>query len=112
MPDLIKQVCKLIMLIEINKLCTTPYHPEANGLAENFNRVLKKKLRAMRKKNHQTWKNLSMHPLRLQRSSKRDNRFFPLLNCYAKDILRDHLLLLKGNGKNQLKMTILYLVIF
>jgi transposase InsO family protein len=37
MSDLIKQVCKLL---KINKLCTTPYHPEANGLVENFNGVL------------------------------------------------------------------------
>jgi transposase InsO family protein len=42
MSDLIKQVCKLL---KINKLCTTPYHPEANGLVENFNGVLKKMLK-------------------------------------------------------------------
>jgi transposase InsO family protein len=47
MLDLIKQVCKLL---KINKLCTTPYHPEANGLVENFNGVLKKMLKSYAQK--------------------------------------------------------------
>lgn len=76
MSDLTKQVCKLF---KINKLCTTPYHPEASGLVENCNGVLKKMLKSYAQKEPSTIKLgqiYSVHPLRLQRSSKRDNRFF------------------------------------
>lgn len=52
MSDLIKQVCKLL---KINKLCTTPYHPEANGLVENFNGVLKKMLKIYAQKEPSNW---------------------------------------------------------
>ena len=52
MSDLIKQVCKLL---KINKLCTTPYHPEANGLVENFNGVLKKMLKSYAQKEPSNW---------------------------------------------------------
>ena len=55
MSDLIKQVCKLL---KINKLCTTPYHPEANGLVENFNGVLKKMLKSYAQKEPSNWDNL------------------------------------------------------
>ena len=107
-PDLIKQVCKLI---KINKLCTTPYHPEANGLVENLNGVLKKMPRAMRKKNHQTWKKSHASSSLTEKFQARQPVFL-LLNYSLRDILRDHLLFLIGNGKNQLKMSILCLVIF
>ena len=92
-------VCKLL---KKNKLWTKPYHPEANGQVENFNGVLKKMQRAMRKKNHQTWKNLSHASSSLTEKFQARQPVFLLLNYSVRDILRDHLLFLNGNGKNQL----------
>lgn len=43
MSDLMTELCRLL---QIKKLSTTPYHPMANGLVENFNGVLKKMLKA------------------------------------------------------------------
>ena len=52
MSDLMKQVCKLL---SIHKMCTTPYHPEANGLVENFNGTLKKMLKSYAQKQPSNW---------------------------------------------------------
>ena len=52
MSDLMKQVCKLLT---VNKICTTPYHPAANGLVENFNGVLKKMLKSYAQKQPSNW---------------------------------------------------------
>lgn len=41
MSSLITELCKLVC---IRKLNTTPYHPQANGLAERFNGTLKRML--------------------------------------------------------------------
>jgi hypothetical protein len=84
--------------------------PSRSKRSSEFNGVLKKMLRAMRKKNHQTWKNLSHASSSLTEKFQARQPVFLLLNYYATDILRDHLLFLKGNEKNQLEMT-MYLVI-
>ena len=34
---IIKEVTRLL---QINKICTTPYHPQSDGLVERFNRIL------------------------------------------------------------------------
>jgi len=99
MPDLIKQVCKLI---KINKLCTTPYHPEAKGLVENFNAVLKKMPRTMRKKNHQTWKNLSHASSSLTEKFQAKQPVFLLLNYYARHI-NGPLAILKGEWEEPIE---------
>jgi hypothetical protein len=48
-----------IFLLLVNgkghKLCTTPYHPEANGLVENFKGVLKKMLKSYAQKEQSNW---------------------------------------------------------
>ena len=56
------------------------------------------------------WKNLSHASSSLTEKFQARQPVFLLLNYYATDILRDHLLFLKGNEKNQLEMT-MYLVI-
>ena len=43
MSELISELCRLL---KIRRLSTTPYHPMANGLLENFNGVLKMMLKA------------------------------------------------------------------
>lgn len=52
MSDLMTQVCKLL---KIHKLCTTPYHPSAKGLVENFNGTLKKMLKSYAQKQPTNW---------------------------------------------------------
>ena len=46
MSSLMEQMCKLL---QIRKMNTTPYHPQANGLVENFNGTLKKMLKCYAK---------------------------------------------------------------
>ncbi|XP_062594005.1 uncharacterized protein LOC134255486 [Saccostrea cucullata] len=43
MSTLMTELCKLL---QVRKLTTTPYHPQANGLVEKFNGTLKKMLKA------------------------------------------------------------------
>ncbi|CAC5401482.1 unnamed protein product [Mytilus coruscus] len=52
MSDLMVQVYKLL---SVHKMCTTPYHPAANGLVENFNGTLKKMLKSYARKYPNTW---------------------------------------------------------
>lgn len=53
--DLFKQVCELL---DVNKLQTTAYHPECDGLSERFNRTLKEMLRCFINDNHSNWDEL------------------------------------------------------
>ena len=45
-------MCKLL---QIRKMNTTPYHPQANGLVENFNGTLKKMLKCYAKDEPEEW---------------------------------------------------------
>ena len=49
---------ELYKLVQINKLCTSPYHPETNGQCEHFNATLINMLETLpthAKKNWQEW---------------------------------------------------------
>jgi hypothetical protein len=98
MSDLIKQVSKLL---KIHKLCTTPYHPHAKSLVEDFNGVLKEMLKSYAQKEPTNRKKLIPQPSLLTEKLQTRKQVFLLLNYYARDILREHLLFLKGNEKNQ-----------
>lgn len=50
--SLMKELCGLL---QIRKLCSTPYHPQANGLVENFNGTLKKMLRCYAQESPSEW---------------------------------------------------------
>ena len=52
MSALITELCRLL---QVRKLCSTPYHPEGNGLVENFNGTLKKMLRCYAQKEPHDW---------------------------------------------------------
>ena len=52
MSSLMDQLCRLL---QIRKLNTTPYHPQANGLVENFNGTLKKMLKCYAKDEPEEW---------------------------------------------------------
>ena len=52
MSALMEQLCKLL---QIRKMNTTPYHPQANGLVENFNGTLKKMLKCYAKDEPEEW---------------------------------------------------------
>jgi hypothetical protein len=53
--ELIASVCELL---DISKLRTSPYHPEANGLSERFNKTLKTILRCYINDEHSNWDKL------------------------------------------------------
>jgi transposase InsO family protein len=92
MSDLIKQVCKLLT---INKLCTTPYHPHAKSLVENFNGVLKEMLRSYAQKEPTNRKKLIPQPSLLTEKFQTRKQVFLLLNYYARHI-KGTLAILKG----------------
>lgn len=49
---LIKELCRLL---KVHKLFSSPYHPQANGLVENFNGTLKKMLRCYSQQKTLDW---------------------------------------------------------
>ena len=48
-------MCQLCKLLDIKKLNTSPYHPQANGLVENFNGTLKKMLKCYAQEEPTDW---------------------------------------------------------
>ena len=48
-------MCQLCRLFNIKKLNTTPYHPKANGLVENFNGTLSKMLKCYAQEEPTDW---------------------------------------------------------
>ena len=50
--QVIKEVCKLF---KIKHLSTTPYHPQGNGMVENFNKTLKDCITAYANAGHDNW---------------------------------------------------------
>ena len=52
MSSLMDQLCRLL---QIRKLNTTLYHPQANGIVENFNGTLKKMLKCYAKDEPEEW---------------------------------------------------------
>ena len=48
-------MCQLCKLLDIKKINTSPYHPQANGLVENFNGTLKKMLKCYAQEEPTDW---------------------------------------------------------
>ena len=92
MSDLIKQVSKLL---KIHKLCTTPYHPHAKSLVEDFNGVLKEMLKSYAQKEPTNRKKLIPQPSLLTEKLQTRKQVFLLLNYYARHI-KGTLAILKG----------------
>ena len=79
MSAIIKHLCSLL---HIKKLKTSPYHPQANGLVENFNGALIKMLKCYSDETAKDWdKNIS-YVLFAYREAKHETTGFSPLRCY------------------------------
>lgn len=84
MSALMKHLCSLL---QIKKLNTSPYHPQANGLVENFNGTLKKMLKCYSEEESKTWDKNIPYVLFAYREAKHDTTgFSPFEMLYARHV--------------------------
>jgi len=82
--DLMKEICRLL---SINKLTTTPYHPQCNGLVERFNGVLKSMLRKMTEEEPKQWDRFIPALLFAYRDSEQESLgFTPFELIYGRSV--------------------------
>ena len=55
MLELLQELHKLL---GVKSICTSPYHPQTNGLAERFNQTLKQMLKKVLMTDHRSWDKL------------------------------------------------------
>ena len=84
MSATIRHLCSLL---HIKKLKTSPYHPQANGLVENFNRTLKKMLKCYSDTEAKDWDKNIPYVLFAYREAKHETtRFSPFEMLYARHV--------------------------
>ena len=84
MSALMQNLCSLL---QIKKLKTTPYHPQANGLIENFNGTLKKMLKCYSNGEVKTWDKNIPYLLFAYRETKHETTGFSTFKMlYARHV--------------------------
>ena len=84
MSDLVKNLCTML---GIKKIKTTPYHPQANGLVENFNGTLKRMLKGYSNEELKNWDKSIPYLLFAYREAKHDSTgFSPFELLYARHV--------------------------
>jgi len=71
--DLFSEVCKLL---EVDKLHTTPYHPQTNGCVERFHLTLNRMLEKVVAENQRDWDSHLLAVLCAYRASKHESTGF------------------------------------
>lgn len=109
MSSLITELCRLI---NVRKLNTTPYHPEANGLVERFNGTLKRMFQVYAQDEPAKWDKMLPYLLFAYREVPRETTgFSPLELLYGRyvrgplAILRESLA--ENEGECQLQPSVL-----
>ena len=98
LSSLMNQLCKLL---SIEKIKTSPYHPQANGLVENFNGTLKKMLKCYAQEEPNDWDQHIPYVLFAYRESPHESTgFSPFELLYGRRV-RGPLQLLKENWENE-----------
>ena len=86
MSATIKHLCSLL---HIKKLKTSPYHPKANELVENFNGTFKKMLRCYSDEESRNWDKNILYVLFAYREAKHEtNGFSPFEMLYGRHVRR------------------------
>ena len=84
MSATVKHLCSLL---HIKKLKTSPYHPQANGLVENFNGTLKKMLKCYSDEEAKDWDKNIPYVLFAYREAKHETTgFSPFEMLYARHV--------------------------
>ena len=84
MSATIKHLCSLL---HIKKLKTSPYHPQANGLVENFNGTLKKMLKCYSDETAKDWDKNIPYVLFAYREAKHETTgFYPFEMFYGRHV--------------------------
>ena len=84
MSALMQNLCSML---GIRKLKTTPYHPQANGLVENFNGTLKRMLKCYSNEELKTWDKNIPYLLFAYREAKHESTgFSPFELLYARHV--------------------------
>ena len=93
-------MCQLCILLDIKKLNTTPYHPQANGLVENFNGTLKKMLKCYAQEEPTDWDRHIPYVLFAYRESPHETTgYSPFELLYGRQV-RGPLQLMKENWED------------
>ena len=93
-------MCQLCTLLDIKKLNTTPYHPQANGLVENFNGTLKKMLKCYAQEEPTDWDRHIPYVLFAYRESPHETTgYSPFELLYGRQV-RGPLQLMKENWED------------
>ena len=94
-------MCQLCKLLGIKKINTTPYHPQANGLVENFNGTLKKMLKCYAQEEPTDWDKHIPYVLFAYRESPHESTgYSPFELLYGRRV-RGPLELMKGNWEGE-----------
>ena len=81
---LIEKMCKIL---EIHKTRTSPYHPQAGGMVERFNRTLEAMLAKYVSKSHEDWNDhLQLVMLAYQLSVHETTKQTPFFMSFAREV--------------------------
>ena len=110
--DLMREVCRLL---SIRQLTSTPYHPECNGLLEQFHGTLKQMLKCMCTEKPRDWDRYLSAVLFAYRESPQESQGFSLFELLYGITVRGPLAILrelwtKENGNPDVKLTYQYIV--
>lgn len=71
--DLFKVVCNLL---QVEKIRTSPYHPQSDGMVERFNRILEAMLSSYVNQNHTDWDKQLPYLMMAYRSAEHETTGF------------------------------------